>query len=169
MYYLLGGLLLWYIIIFIYKTKTGSPSIWSTDDHIDRLMKYIKPGMCVADLGCGDGRILIAAVSAGASRAEGWEIEPAVWVSAKRRVARHSMNDKIIIHFGDMWKADLSRFDLVYVYQLTRYAPRFVAKCRREMRPGTYVIANTYPLKGLPLSQADKELYIYKIGTNGYS
>lgn len=169
MMYFFGGLLLWYILIFIYKTKTGSPSIWSTDAHIARLTRYVKPGMKIADLGCGDGRVLISAVSKGAVRADGWEIEPAVWIAATFKVHKLKLHDAIKIHFADMWRADLSPYDLVYVYQLTRYAPRFVAKCRREMKPGSYVIANTYPLEGLPLEKRDNELYIYKIAKNSYS
>lgn len=163
MLYLFGGLLLWYIIIFVYKTKTGSPSVWSRDEHIKRLMKYVQPGMKVADLGCGDGRVLIAAVRHGAKSGDGWEIEPYVYAKALMRVKDASLTKKIKINFSDMWGADLSRHDLVYVYQLTRYAPRFVAKCMKEMKKGSLVIANTYPLEGLPLVKTDKELFVYML------
>ena len=163
MFYFLGGLLLWYIIIFVYKTKTGSPSVWSKDEHIARLLTYVKPNMKVADLGCGDGRVLIAAVKAGAKFGEGWEIEPYVYYQAERNIKNEQLQKRITVHFSDMWGADLKPYDLVYVYQLTRYAPRFVAKCKREMRAGTTVIANTYPLDGLKLVKTDHELFVYMI------
>lgn len=161
--YLLVGILIIYCLIFVYKTKTGSPSVWSRDEHIRNAVKYVKPKMRVADLGCGDGRVLIAAVRAGAAQAEGWEIEPAVWLAAKRNIVLANLKNKVKIHFGDMWRADLSQVDLVYVYQLTRYAPRFVDKCRRELKRGAWVVANTYPLAGLPLVKQDGELFIYRM------
>ena len=165
MFYLLGGLLLWYCIIFVYKTKTGSPSVWSRDEQIKRLLKYVKPGMAVADMGSGDGRVLIEAEGAGAEWGEGWEIEPYVWLLSQKKLRRAKNREKIKSHFGDMWKADLSKYDLVFVYQLSRYAPRFVAKCKKEMKKGSIVIANTYPLDGLPLIKRDHELYVYEIGS----
>lgn len=163
MFYFLGGILLWYIIIFMYKTKTGSPSVMSERAHVARLVKYIKPGMRVADMGCGDGAALMAMVAAGAVAGEGWEIEPLVWLRGKVNVERRKLGDRVKVHFGDMWRADLSRYDLVYVYQLTRYGRRFGDKCRREMRRGTLVVANTYPLAGLKLLKKDGKLYVYQI------
>lgn len=161
--YLTVFLVVAYAVIFVYKTKTGSPSVWSKDKHIKRMLKYVKNGMSVADMGCGDGRVLIEAVKQGAKEGEGWEIEPIVFVQAKWKVNKEKLNDRIKIHFADMWTADLSKYDLVYVYQLTRYAPRFVDKCKKEMKSGSIVIANTYPLKGLNLIKQDNEILVYMI------
>ncbi len=163
MFYFLGGILLWYMIIFVFKTKTGSPSVMSKKEHVKRLCKYVKPGMRVADMGCGDGQALVKMVESGATSGEGWEIEPYVWMQAMINIRRRKMTDQIKINFGDMWRADLSQYDLVYVYQLTRYAPRFVTKCKSEMQTGSLVIANTYPLKGLNKLKRDGKLIIYQI------
>lgn len=160
---LIGLLVVGYSVIFVWKTKTGSPSVWSKNQHIKRLVKYIKPGMKVADMGCGDGRVMVAAVKAGAEMAEGWEIEPAAYIAAKITVKKAKMQNQITVHFGDMWGAKLGKFDLVYVYQLTRYAPRFAAKCKKEMRQGTIVVANTYPIVGLCEIARDKYMYVYMI------
>lgn len=163
MFYCLGGILLWYAIIFVYKTRTGSPSVMSKETHLKKLIKYVKPGMSVADMGCGDAGVLIAMMGAGAKSGEGWEIEPLVWLRAKQRVRRQMLDDRIKINYGDMWRANLSEYDLVYVYQLTRYAPRFVSKCKCEMKKGSLVIANIYPLKGLKKIKRDGKLYIYQL------
>jgi len=152
-----------YIALFMYKTKTGSPYVASKDAHIRRLMKYIKRGMRVADLGCGDGRVLIEAVKHGAKQAEGWEIEPHVWLLAKQEVRKEKLDDRVKVYFGDMWKADLSVYDLVFVYQLTRYSERFRKKCETEMKRGSLVVANTYPIEGLTLLKKDQELFVYQI------
>lgn len=152
-----------YLVIFVYKTKTGSPYVPSTDKHIKRALKYIKKGDVVYDLGAGDGRVLIEALKGGAGKAKGWEIEPHVWVKGLINIHRAKMQKNIEWHMGDMWRADLSRADVVFVYQLKRYSDRFAKKCRKEMRPGSLVIANTYPINKLGKAKRDGDLLVYRI------
>lgn len=163
MFYFLGGILLWYCLIFVYKTKTGSPSVMSEDKDVKHLLKYVKPGMKVADLGCGDAGVLVKMIEVGAEAGEGWEIEPMYYLKALKRIKTTKLEKQIKIHFDDMWRAKLERFQLVYVYQLTRYAPKFVKKCLQELKRGSIVVANTYPLKGLRLIKKDHKLFVYKI------
>lgn len=156
-------LIILYAVLFVYKTKTGSPSIMSTSEHRTRLVKHVKPGMRVADLGCGDGQTLIAMVQAGAKDGEGWDIEPLVWLKAQRNVLKSKLEDRVTVHFGDMWRANLSSYDLVYVYQLDAYSARLSAKVRQEMRPGSLVISNTYELPDLTLEKRDGSLFVYRV------
>lgn len=152
-----------YSVIFVYKTKTGSPYIPSKDKQIKKMVTYIKKGDVVADMGAGDGRLLIAAIKAGAKEARGWEIEPVVWLRGWFNIRKLGLNDRVSLVLGDMWRGDLSKYDVVFVYQLERFSERFVEKCKKEMKPGSIVVANTYPLKGLPLHKRNKELFIYAL------
>lgn len=162
-WYLVAVILILYAIIFVYKTKTGSPYVPSNLFQIEILTKYIKDGDVVADMGCGDGRVLIASIEAGAKRAEGWEIEPLIWLKCKLNIGRYNNRDKIVLKYGDMWKADLGKYDVVFVYQLEQFSNRFVEKAKLEMRKGALVIANTYQLKGLTMIAKDGPLLVYKI------
>ena len=162
--YFLAGILILYAVLFVYKTKTGSPSVMSRPEHVERFMKYVRSGIKVADLGCGDGSVLIEAVKHGAASGDGWEIEPLVWLDSRFKIHDLRMGNKVKTHFGDMWGADLSPYDLIYVYQLTRFAKRFREKIQRECRPGTIVVANTYPIPGLSNPRRDGELWVYEIG-----
>ena len=42
---------------------------------------------------------------------------------------------------GDMWQADWSGYDLVYVFQRPESMGRVVDKARRELRPGSYLVS----------------------------
>jgi hypothetical protein len=42
---------------------------------------------------------------------------------------------------GDMWAGDWSAFGLVYLFQRPESMPRAVAKARREMRPGAWLVS----------------------------
>lgn len=149
-----------YSVLFIYKTKTGSPYLPSKNSQIRAMMQYVGRGDHVADMGAGDGRLLEKAVIKGAHAAWGWEIEPYVWLRGYLRLRKYRSAHLIL---GDMWRADLSRFDVVFVYQLERFSKRFAKKCLQEMKAGSMVIANTYPLKDLPLHRRDGVLYVYKL------
>ena len=161
--YIFGSLILLYAGLFVYKTKTGSPYVPSSDEHIKRLMKYVKKGMRVADLGCGDGRVLVEAIKQGARSGDGWEIEPLVWLKAKQEVRREKLDSRVRIYLGDMWGADLSKYNLIFVYQLTRFAKRFREKILREAKKGTIIVANTYPIPGLPHPTRNGALWVYEL------
>lgn len=131
--------------------------------QILKLVKYVKPGMKVADMGAGDGEALVAMVNKGAVWGEGWEIEPWYYLKAQVGIWKARRQGAVKVRFGDMWKAHLGDFDLVYVYQLPRYAKKFGRKCKQEMKKGAVVVANTYPLVGLGESKRDGEMYVYRI------
>lgn len=151
--YLFAIILFCYIAIFIYKTKTGSPSVMSKQKDVKTILKYVREGMKVADMGCGNAEVLIEMVQQGAKSAEGWEIEPLVYWQARANIWKRGMSGKVKVNFASMWGADLSKYDLIYVYQLTRYAAKFVKKIKKEMKKGAIVVANTYPLDGLELKK----------------
>ena len=154
-----------YAVLFVYKTKTGSPYLPSKEKDIERMLKYVKRGSVVCDMGAGDGRLLKAAIKKGAKEAWGWEIEPLVWFIGNLRVKKEEkkIERKTHLMLGDMWKVNLAKFDVVFVYQLERFADKFAIKCKREMKPGSIVVANTYPIKKLNLWKKDGEIFVYRI------
>jgi SAM-dependent methyltransferase len=65
------------------------------NDALDVLR--IVRGDVFLDMGCGDGRVLVRAIRAGASRAVGVEIDPDVAESARNLVNREGLSDRITI------------------------------------------------------------------------
>jgi hypothetical protein len=45
------------------------------------------------------------------------------------------------IRQGDMWKADWSGYDMVYLFQRPESMPRAVAKARAELKPGAWLVS----------------------------
>src|SRR6266852_7273469 len=54
----------------------------------------VKPGETVLDLGCGDGRILIAAAGKYKAKAVGIEISPRLVAQAKARIAQEGLTEQ---------------------------------------------------------------------------
>ena len=61
---------------------------------------------------------------------------------------------------------DLRDADVVFAYLLQDTNDRLKDKLRRELRPGTRIIANTFVFPGLPLVAADEELHLYLYNSN---
>ena len=72
-----------------------APYVNSPARVVDRMLEIasIRPGETVYDLGCGDGRILIAAVQNFKARAIGIEISPKIVAEARSRIKKACVAD----------------------------------------------------------------------------
>lgn len=156
--------LVFWLATFVYTSYRGSPYVPLPAKRLRQVSRYVEPGDWVVDLGCGDGRVLVAALEKGAVRAEGYELDALVYLMAvlKTRTQTKSRG-QIQIHFGDFWKADVSRASLVYVYQLEKYMTPFKDKILSQLAPGTRIVSPDYPIAGLtPISSRDR-VFVYRV------
>lgn len=82
------------------------------DAVIDQMLDglRLKPSDTLADLGCGDGRILIAAVRKSGCRAVGVEIDPVKADEARKRIEESGLNHRIRIITGDAVSFDPEKY-----------------------------------------------------------
>ena len=139
--------------------------MWSKDIKGVLDLAEIKSGQKIYDLGCGDGKLLFAASQRGA-KAEGLEISVLPYVFAKTRqlFSQH----KVTIKFRDFWLVNLSDADVVFFFLIPRIYPQLTKKLKKELRPGTKIIAYAWPIKDWqPIKVAKREegpnIYLYKI------
>ncbi len=124
------------------------------------------PGAKVLDAGCGLGHGLEALRQA-YPLADLHGIEwsrPLAWLCAWRcpwaQVAR-----------GDIWKADWSAYELVYLFQRPESMPRAIEKARAELKPGAYLVSLEFEAMGLvPLATLEgvlgKPVWVYRSVAN---
>lgn len=164
---LVFGVMLFWMASFVYTSFRGSPYVPIKPERLESITKYIKPGDRVADLGCGDGRVLLQALKQGAARAEGWEMDALVYGLALKNFnqAKHQGLDitKAKLHFGDFWSAQLSGFNVVYVYQMTKYMQPMKEKIISQLTPGALVISPDYQIPGMKPWKMENGLFIYRI------
>jgi len=116
------------------------PYLPSPDRVIDAALRLAKPrtGEVLADLGCGDGRVLIRAAKDYGVFAVGFEIHPVLVRLALREVRLRGLQGLVEVVHGDFFQADLSRFHVIYVYPspsvIKRLAEKLLAECRRDCR-----------------------------------
>jgi ribosomal protein L11 methylase PrmA len=124
-------------------------------------LAQIKPTDCVADLGSGDGRLVIAAAEKGAARAIGYELD-SFWFNVAEEKKRRSLNaDKIEFIKKSFWDVDLSEYDVVFLYQGKHILKSLTAKLQKDLKPGSRVVSNSFQLPGWKYTTADRGVYLY--------
>jgi cyclopropane fatty-acyl-phospholipid synthase-like methyltransferase len=98
----------------------------------------------VYDLGCGDGRIVIAAAKEFGARGVGIEIDPAPLRMALYRARRDGVEDRVRFVRGDLFEADIGEATVVTLFLFETLNRRLLPKLLRELAPGTRIVAHRY-------------------------
>ena len=76
------------------------------------------------DLGCGDGRIVVAAARERGARGVGIDIDPARIAEARANARREGVADRVRFRVGDLFKSDFSGATVVTLYLLPQINQR---------------------------------------------
>ena len=122
------------------------PYFPSTDEAVLAMLKLAgtAPGDVVYDLGCGDGRIVIAAAKEFGARGVGIEIDPAPLRMALYRARRAGVEDRVRFVRGDLFETDISEATVVTLFLFETLNRRLLPKLLRELEPGTRIVAHRY-------------------------
>ncbi len=129
--------------------KTGGAVFTTTHrSKIKRILEvvYMTQGQVVYDLGCGDGRFLIAVAKRYNVKAVGFEINPWAYMLSRLRVWLCQAN--VSIHFQDFWTADLSKADVVFCYLFPDVMERLREKLSMELKAEAKVISCNFEIPG---------------------
>ena len=127
-----------------------APYVVSPEHAVDKMlnMANLKPGETLYDLGCGDGRILIAAAEKYKVKAVGIEISDHLAKTAVENVKKHGLQDQVKVVHGDFMKTDLSAADVVTLYLATTANESLRPNLERYLHPNTRVVSYDYPIPG---------------------
>ena len=107
----------------------------------------VSPGDLVYDLGCGDGRFVIAAVKKfKARRGVCVDIDPARIKESQSNADTAGVRNKIEFVEGDLFEQDLSKATVITLYLLPSLNERLRPKLFREVRPGTRIVSNAFDM-----------------------
>ncbi|MBX4191374.1 MAG: 50S ribosomal protein L11 methyltransferase [Candidatus Doudnabacteria bacterium] len=123
----------------------GAPFVPTQRKNLEKMIELaeIKRGEKLADLGSGDGRILIAAVRAGAI-AHGYEINPLLIWYSRYKIKKAGLSDKAFVHWKNFWLENFRQYDVVTVFGITGIMERLESKLLTELKPGSRVVSNIF-------------------------
>ena len=100
----------------------------------------------VYDLGCGDGRIVIAAAELRGARGVGVDIDPERIEQSKHNAIRAGVSDRVQFIIGSAFKAPINDATVVALYLLPWMTATLRPRLLEELRPGTRIVAHQFPL-----------------------
>ena len=107
-------------------------------------MAEVEAGDFVIDLGCGDGRIAIAAAKRGA-KALGVDIDPRRIEDANENAAKEGMTGKVAFRRQNLFETEIDQASVITMYLLTtvnlKLRPRLL-----ELKPGTRVVSHAFDM-----------------------
>jgi SAM-dependent methyltransferase len=126
------------------------PFVTTPSEVVMRMLRLAgtAPADLVADLGSGDGRIVIAAAREFGARGLGIELDPGLVEKSRANAKAAAVADRVSFVHGDALLADISKASVVTVYLLpqliNRLQPRFLA----ELSPGTRIVSHAFAMTG---------------------
>jgi trans-aconitate methyltransferase len=131
-------------------------------------MAKVGPDDVVYDLGCGDGRIPIAAVrDFKAKSAVCIEIDPQRIEEARVNVQKAGLQDKVEVRHADMFKVDTSPATVVTLYLLPELNLRLRPKLLKELAAGARIVSQSFDMGDWkPVEHAvvgDKSVFLWNV------
>jgi precorrin-6B methylase 2 len=117
------------------------------NEVIDKMLELAKvtPKDVVYDLGCGDGRIVVAAAKRGA-RAVGIDIDPQRIKEATANIKAEKVTGRARLIEGDLFETDISEATVVTLYLLNRLNEKLKPKLMKELKPGTRIVSHAFDM-----------------------
>jgi len=146
---------------------SGSPWWPAPKREVLKLLRMaeLKENEKLYDLGCGDGRALIAAASQFGARGVGVEIDPVKVAIARFLVKSAGLSSRIEIIRASVLDVPLHDADVVFLYLSHQLIDKMKDKFLTELKPEARIASYGFMVRGLPLYKTADGLkgFIYKM------
>jgi len=161
-----GGILIY--LMFVLLGIFGAPFIRTPYKIVTKILELADPEEedVVYDLGSGDGRIVIEAVKKYNVKAIGVEINPVLVYYSRRKIKKLGLQNKAKIVWGNLFRINLSRADIIIMYLLQPTNNLLEKKLLKEVSSKAKIISKSFTFKKIPLFKThseDSHLKLYKI------
>jgi len=124
------------------------PFVPTTPEAVQAMLKLadVQKTDVVYDLGCGDGRIVVAAARDFGARGVGIDIDPKRIAEAKENAHKAGVEERVRFDEGDLFEADIHEATVVTLFLLSSVNERLRPKLLADLKPGTRVVSNTFQM-----------------------
>jgi SAM-dependent methyltransferase len=126
----------------------------------------VREGDVVYDLGCGDGRIVVAAARRGA-RGVGVDIDPQRIREASANAAAAGVADRVELRVADLFETDVTPATVVMLFLWPEVNLRLRPRLLAHLRPGARVVSHWHDMgdwkPDRTRSVAGRTLYLWTI------
>lgn len=157
------------------SAQSLAPYIATPDDVVDRMLTLAQVTRedVVYDLGCGDGRIPIAAAKKYGARGAGLDLDPKLIALAKANAKAAGVDALVDFRVENVLTADVSAASVVTLYLLSSSNERLRPILVRQLKPGARIVSHAFSMgRDWPADRVDQfvsargdevTLYLWKI------
>jgi SAM-dependent methyltransferase len=128
------------------KPKKLAPYVPTPHDVVERMLALaeVTSKDFVIDLGCGDGRIPIAAAKKYGARGLGVDIDPVRIEEAEAAAKKHGVSHLVSFQLQDAMQVDVSQATVVTLYLLSSSNMALRPRLTQQLRPGSRVVSHAF-------------------------
>jgi len=128
--------------------RINAPYVETPPEVVDAMLDaaQVKAGDVVYDLGCGDGRILIAAARRFGVHGVGVDISAEHIAQARRNAEKAGVASLVDFRVEDLFEMDLGKATVVTLYLLRSVNLELRPKLLAELAPGTRIVSHEFDM-----------------------
>jgi SAM-dependent methyltransferase len=125
---------------------------------VDEMLEVadVGPGDYVIDLGCGDGRIVIAAAKRGAY-GHGIDLDPQRIKNSRENAFRAGVEDKVVFMEENIYETDFSNANVITMYLFPTININLRPDLLKKLKPGSRLVSHDFSMDDW---RADKHIQI---------
>lgn len=122
----------------------------TTQDVVEEILRQVKVQKTdiVCDLGCGDGRFVITAARKYGCKGIGYEIDPQLVETGRKRAQELGVADRVEILEEDIFTADLSKMTVVTLFLLPNLNTRLIPQLEK-LPANARIVSHEFDVPGL--------------------
>ena len=130
------------------QVSIQAPYVTTPYEVVHRMLALadVKKTDVLYDLGCGDGRIVIAAARRFGARGVGIDLSPERIREARETARLAGVSRRVEFRQGDLFDADLAQATVVTLYLLPSVNLELRPKLLKELRPGARVVSYSFDM-----------------------
>lgn len=119
----------------------------------------LKDGDHLLELGCGDGKVMIAAAERGL-RVTGYELNPLLALLAWLRTRRYKGRVRVVC--GNFWDKKLPKADGIFVFLLPKYMDKLDKKIAQESSKPVKLVSFAFRVTSKPATAERAGVFLYQ-------
>ena len=138
--------------------KLDAPYVSTPYVVVEEMLSLAKVGPqdVVYDLGCGDGRFVIAAAEKFGARGVGIDLDPKRIAEANAGAKSAGVSGRVSFRQEDLFKTDFSAATVVTLFLFPELNERLAPKLRASLRPGARIVAYEFGIPGWAPDQSSQ-------------
>jgi SAM-dependent methyltransferase len=117
---------------------------------VDRMLELaeVHKGDVVYDLGCGDGRILVAAAKKYEARGVGFDIDPERVRDSIENIKVNDVEKLVTVKQADIFTLDLSGATVITLYLTPQLNVKLIPQLQK-LKPGCRIVSHAFDMRGI--------------------